>query len=207
MVNKPERRSWQLSVRLLVRRWLATWLCLLRHCADGRGSIRPGAKREAALRHNQVLQSELRRFYTPYHRFCQECGSQCCREPAIPFSRLDALLYEGLEVVPRGGAGGGQGKSRLSWNCFRTDYLHLKLRQFSWSKAVPAAGEQAAGLCCPALTAGGCGLAWGSRPAICVFCACPRFLEAMAWRDFGRYLGVTTKYLGHLTWCLAATRT
>jgi hypothetical protein len=159
------------------------------------------------VRRNQVLQEELHRFFAPYHRFCQDCGSQCCREPAIPFSGLDAVLYDGLEVAPSGGRGTGPEKSRFLRDCFRADYLRRKLRQFSEPTAASAAGGQVgAGLFCPALTASGCSLSWGSRPAICVFCACPQFLEAMAWQDFTRYLWVNTKYLGHLTLCLAATR-
>jgi hypothetical protein len=206
-MNAPVARGLKLALRLLGRRLLATWLCLLRHGAETRsGELAGNAVTEAFLRRNQVLQEELRQIFAPYHRFCPECGSSCCREPAIPFSRLDVILYGGLEL-PQGSGKAECGESRLYWECFCADYLRRKLRQFSRPEATPAGGEQSgAGAYCPALKASGCSLPWGRRPVICVFCACPQFLAEMGWQEFGRYVWVNAKYLGHLSLLLKATR-
>ena len=145
------------------------------------------------------LQEELGRLFAPYHRFCPECGSQCCREGEIPCSELDALLYGGpwawhSHLLPDPAK---QSADRLQfWSCFSSHYLYRKLKKFSPVSPRTAADR---GVFCPALGNSGCTLPWGERPVICVFCACPQILRAMAWGDYGRYIRINLKYLVCLT--------
>jgi hypothetical protein len=212
MGRKDSHRPAGLRLRLLGRRLLATWLCLLRHwaghqLANLRGAGSPaGAAPAAFWSRNRERQEELRQFFIPYHHLCPECGSFCCREGAVPFSAVDRLLYG--EMPP--GAAPREGKPRSEagpgfWQCFRTAYLYRQLQNYSREQSDPggvqrSVGDQEAAVSfCPALGNLGCRLPWGERPAVCVLCACPALLEAMSWAGYGRYLWVNARYLGHLT--------
>jgi hypothetical protein len=199
-----------LRLRLLGRRVLATMLCLLRlwagkRLAAGRAGPPGGNLGRGTFRLKNVeLQEELGRLFAPYHRFCPECGSQCCREGEIPCSELDALLYGGprawqSHLLPDPIRESGDRPQ--FWSCFSSQHLYRKLKQFSPARPRTAADR---GVFCPALGDAGCTLPWGERPVICVFCACPQILRAMDWGDYGRYIRINLKYLTHLTRSLQA---
>ncbi len=202
--------SGYLRLRLLGRRVLATWLCLLRNRAERLG---PWARdkagdflsRKAFMATNKRLQEELRQVFVPYHRFCPECGSACCREPEIPFSAIDRILY-GMGQAGQTSPAGKTGAAKRDFlSCFRWSHLRRKLKNFSGAATQPA-GQAAAAAFCPALTEAGCSLPWGERPSICVFCACPQILAEMEGPTYGRYVWVTLKYLTHLSLALGAAR-
>lgn len=193
-----------LGLRLLGRRALATWLCVLRTWAERCGPVasNPGAVEVGCqdfLADNKRWQGELHRVFAPYYRFCPACGGECCREPEIPFSALDEVLY-GFQAYPVRDRGE---KKRGYLSCFQRSYLGRKLKRFT------SAGDQAECVgvpVCPALTDAGCSLPWGERPAVCVFCACPQILAEMDWPDFGRYAWANLKYLVHLSFALGKAR-
>ncbi|MCL4503447.1 MAG: hypothetical protein M1438_16600 [Deltaproteobacteria bacterium] len=181
---------------------------MLRTCAERRepavpiqGATEAGAKEFQA--DNERRQEELHRIFAPYYLYCPACGSECCREPEIPFSALDDVLY-GVKVSPVLDLG----KRKQGYlYCFRGSYLGRKLKRFTsadgpWPEQTESAGISV----CPALTKGGCSLPWGKRPAVCVFCACPQILAEMGWSDFGRYFWANLKYLSHLTRALGRAR-
>jgi hypothetical protein len=190
MGRKDSPAGLTLRLRLLGRRVLATGLCLLRRRAGHLGlapvSVSPEVRQRFGRR-NLALQEELRRVFAPLHHLCPGCGSQCCREPEIPFSRLDGLLYGGPGAAS---PATGEEKPPSYLSCFRRNYLYGKLKQFSRGKQSQPGGQRPLGggrsVFCPALGEAGCLLPWGERPAVCVFCACPRFLEEMTWGDYGR---------------------
>jgi len=171
-----------------------------------------GKGQDAFELRTQALQEELGRLFAPYHRFCPDCGSQCCREPAVPYSEIDAILYGRQVAASIGSPAAVPEKIGALRRCFRSRYLERKLRQFTGPEGdsaalAPAGSWTDARLShCPALGASGCTLPWGRRPAICVFCACPRFLIEMGRRDYRRYLWVNIKYLLQLTRALLASR-
>jgi hypothetical protein len=152
---------------------------------------------------NKRRQEDLHRIFTPFYRFCPACGSECCREPKIPFSALDEALY-GLKTYPVRDRGK---KKRGYFSCFQWSYLVHKLKRFTpgdgpWPGQVEGAGIPI----CPALADAGCSLPWGERPAVCVFCACPQILAEMDWPEFGRYVWANLKYLSHLSRALGKAR-
>jgi hypothetical protein len=59
--------------------------------------------------------------------------------------------------------------------------------------------EAPMGMPCPELKETGCRLPWGERSAVCVIHLCKNFARLMSWREYGRYLWLTTKYEFHLT--------
>lgn len=201
-----------LRLRLWGRRLLATWLCLLRTRAARLDPAAPNhdtGGRRAFMTANQRRQEELRRVFLPYYHFCPDCGSACCREGEIPYSALDRRLYRMQashgDDMPKSAGGGAHPTlgNRGYVSCFQWSYLHRKLRRF-----IEASGpvEWEAEVRCPALTAAGCRLPWGERPAICVSCACPQILAAMDWATYGRYAWVNLKYLAHLSLALRPAR-
>ncbi len=204
---KAVKSQGRLRLRLWGRRALATWLCVLRTWAERGGPVGPDAPNPGAvgvgcqnfLAYNKRRQEELHRVFAPYYRFCPACGSECCREPEIPFSALDEVLY-GLQSYP---VRDRREKPRGYLSCFQRAYLGRKLKRFT------SVDDQAEGTgvpVCPALTDGGCSLPWGERPAVCVFCACPQILAEMDWPDFGRYAWANLKYLIHLSRALGQAR-
>ncbi len=210
MGRTDSHAGFALQLRLLGRRGLATLLCLLRRWA---GNLKPGAAsvgpevHHRIRRRNRALQEELRQVFAPLHRLCPECGSQCCREVEIPFSRLDGLLY-GWRREGSPAQSGEKVPTVLS--CLRRDYLYEKLKKFSRGSRTQPGGlevrEDGPSFFCPALGEGGCLLPWGERPAVCVFCACPQFLAEMSWGDYGRYISASARYLAHLARSLAEFR-
>ncbi len=206
--TKAVKSQGGLRLRLWGRRALATWLCMLRTWAERCGAVAPSpgaanAGCQGFLADNKRRQEELHRVFASYYRFCPACGSECCREPEIPFSALDEVLY-GLKAYPVLDRGE---KKRGYLSCFQWSYLGRKLKRFTPAGGPwPGQAERNGIRVCPALTDGGCSLPWGERPAVCVFCACPQILAEMDWPDFGRYAWANLKYLIHLSRALGKAR-
>jgi hypothetical protein len=194
----------KLRLRLCGRRLLSTWLCLLRIGAVriGPGAIPPGEPfrvQQNFQRLHREWQAESARIFRPYHHFCPECGSLCCREPEVPFSALDHLLWSG----PGGQTGpdSAQAPAKIEFfPCFKASFLYRKLKRFTGADRLDAEpGEESARSHCPALTATGCQLPWGERPIICVFCVCPLILQDMDFGHYRNYLWINLKYLFNLS--------
>jgi hypothetical protein len=196
-----------------MRRLLDMWMGLLRYWAGKRvnpmASGLPAAlsSRREFLSKNYEMQEGLRQFFAPFHHLCgPECS--CCLPtgtipyaPAtIPYYAVDSILFG---IYPDSLRYPSITLRELLAGFLRESASPVRryFKQYVLGKTDDPRGEefQYPGVPCPALTAQGCTLPWGKRPAYCVQSICGRFLREMDWREHWRYVWLSGRYMLLLT--------
>jgi len=200
----PRRVS--IGVRVVVRRLMFHWFCLLQNQASKWG--RPTAERlpvELSSRRkflvkNFEIQERLRQVFAPVHHLCSpECS--CCHHEVIPYGSIDGVLY-GIspDLVLQSPFMITELVTEIFWEnvlLVRSYFQRIFLGKTDFSSEEQ--DPQPQGGFCPALTERGCGLPSGRRPAFCVFIICGRFIREMDWRQYWRYVWISGRYCLHLT--------
>jgi len=206
MARKAPPGKVAVRFRALLRRCLHTWLCCLDYRAGKwlhrLASTRPLAlaSRREFLCRNAELQDSLRQVFAPFHHFCPECS--CCFNGEIPFQPLDGVLY-GVYPPALLREPPASGKTLMVNFYMLLPYPFLRrINRFLPRKTQDSPDDhmnQGDLPPCPALSGSGCSLPWGARPALCVFFACGRFLQAMDWQEYWRYVRLNVRFLRHLS--------
>jgi hypothetical protein len=147
------------------------------------------------MERNTNIQRELSQIFSPYYRLCRICASSCCVSDYPP-ECLYVSHYDSIDALLRG--------VRLQPITHRPRFSFRYATQRVWPrsnapKASPDPGKGQNVRPCPALRDHGCGLPWGERTAFCILFLCKNFAAHMTWRDYWQYVGVSAKYLAHLS--------
>lgn len=194
----------------VVRRLLTIWFLLLQYWASkwvnpmASGLPATLTSRGKVLAKNYEMQEGMRQFFAPFHHLCDP--ESCCCQPTeiIPYSTVDSVLYG---VYPDSVRYSPIALPELLTAFLRENALPVRryFKHYILGKTDDPQGEekfQEPWLPCPALTAQGCSLPWGKRPAHCVHYICGRFLREMNWREHWRYAWLSGRYIMHLTFSL-----
>ncbi len=194
-------------------RVITAWLFLLNDAA-GRAALKIPAGNPALIAaqfrfregHREVKE-ELGRFFTSYLPICAACASSCCLlyyhcvapSPSRPSSWMDNLLYgrsrdELMAPTRRNG--------RNAWRAALKYILRVRGANEACPDRLESSGPKRVLLPCPELTEGGCRLPWRDRPSGCILHWCEELARGLTWRDYGRYIRLSAKYLLLLTLAL-----
>ncbi len=207
MERRISSRRVGIGVRVVVRRLLVMWQWFLAYWAfrwfhpmASSGPLELSSRQEFLLK-NYELQERLRQVFAPFYHLCNsEC---CCCRAEHPYDTVDGILY-GIYLEYLLNYSPVRDRVELLKAIFRDNLLLLNRyfkKYFLGGSDYPPGKEnlQPQGSFCPAFTEKGCSLPWGMRPISCVSMLCGRFLRAMDWREYWRYVWLNFRYLLLLT--------